>query len=112
MKHVHGSLRLRPEIIVAATTTSQDVKSKWNQARQGSRKLLLQVHDYKELLVRKAGVNWVVRSTRNTAVVFDIPIILKCACSEIPGQPTGPACKSPKVAVGLRYGTVHFMDLR
>jgi hypothetical protein len=35
------------EIIVAATTTSQDVKSKWNKARQGSRKLLLQVHEYK-----------------------------------------------------------------
>jgi hypothetical protein len=112
MKHVHGSLRLRPEIIVAATTTSQDVKSKWNQARQGSRKLLLQVHDYKELLFRKAGVNWVLRCTRNAAVVFDIPIILQCAWSEMPGQSTGPACKSPKVAVGLRYGTVHFMDLR
>jgi hypothetical protein len=107
-----GCLSLRHEIIVAATTTPEDVKSEGNQARKGSRKLLLQVQDYKELLVRNAAVNGVIRCTSNAAVVFEIPIILQCAWSETPGRSTGSACKSPKVAVRFRDGTVHFMDLR
>jgi WD40 repeat protein len=99
-------------IIVTATETPEDVESKWTQARQGSRELLLQGTDGRsKLLVRKAAVDGVPRCTCETAAMFDLDISSSSTWSETPAQSDAPASTSPKVAVGLGDGTVHFLEL-
>jgi hypothetical protein len=62
--------------VTATATTFEDVKSKWKQARQGSRELLLQVDDLNPP-ARKAAEEGVVLCTCKAAAVFDIHIGLQ-----------------------------------
>jgi WD40 repeat protein len=104
-----------PEIIVTPTAPSEDVVSECKQARQGSRgQLLLDVMNATELHVRKAALDRVARCTCKAAAVFDCSITCKSAWSDEtttarPGDRA--STSSPKVAVGLQDGTVHFMEL-
>jgi WD40 repeat protein len=107
------SLSLNPEIIVTATTTAtENVASKTKQARQGSRDLVLQRDGVKILNVRNAGLRGGDCCTCKATAVFDSIVQCKSAWSdETTAQPADRANTSPKVAVGLRDGTVHFMEL-
>jgi hypothetical protein len=99
------------EIVVTTSSTSEDVKSKWEQTRTGSRELRCQGNLERELLVWKAALKGVGRCTCKAAAVLVITIRSHSAWSETPGQATIPAYTSPKVAVGLYDRTVHFIEL-
>jgi hypothetical protein len=103
-----------PEIIVTETSTSNDVESEWKQARQGSRELILQAKymmRVQQLIVWKTTVDGVVRCTCKAVEVFEVPTISHSTGSETPGQSDASPRTLPKVAVELRDGTVHFMEI-
>jgi hypothetical protein len=124
-----------PEIIITPTAASEDVVSELIQASEGSQDLLLHGENDTQLHVRNAVLDGDVRCTCKASAVFDCEIAFKSAWSETtsaePGdrastspkvavglkdgtvpEPGDRAHTSPKVAVGLRDGTVHFMELR
>jgi WD40 repeat protein len=101
-----------PEIIITPTTASDDVVLELQQAPQGSRELLFQIIGKTKLHVRNAALDGAVRCTCKAAAVFDSMINCKYAWSEMTAQPDDRAGTSPKVAVGLWDGAVHFMQVR
>jgi phosphoserine aminotransferase len=101
-----------PEIIITPSAKSEDFVSEFKQARKGSRELLLEKMNYMMLLVWNAALDGVTRCTCKAAASFDSQIMSKSAWSETTAQSVDRPCTSPKVAVGLSNGTVHFMELR
>jgi hypothetical protein len=102
-----------PEISITPTTASEDVVSKFKQAQQGGRELLVETGDHsRELHVRNVALDGVTRCTCKAAVVFDSQIAYKSAWSETTANPVARASTLPSVAVGLDDRTVHFLKLR
>jgi hypothetical protein len=81
--------------------------------RSRHRDLLLQADRLFKLHVRNAAaLDGVARCTCKAAAVFDSAIQCKPPWSEATAQLGDRACTSPKVAVGLDDGTVHFVEVR
>jgi hypothetical protein len=100
-----------PEITITPTAASEDVVSELEKAQQGSRELLPQGHNTSKLHIRYVALDGVVRCSCKAAAVFDSEIYCESNWSETTAQPGDRASTSPKVAVGLEDGTVHFMEL-
>jgi hypothetical protein len=101
-----------PAIIVTTTSpVSEEIATALKQPEQGSRELLLDIPNYRELTVQNSALDGVARCTCKAAAVFDSNIWCISAWSETIAQPGDRASTSPKVAVGLVDGTVHFMEL-
>jgi WD40 repeat protein len=99
------------EIIVTPTAASDDDVAELKQTEQCSRELLFQQMSRSKLHVRNAALDRVARCKCMAAAMFDSEITCMSAWSETTSQPDGRASTSPKVAVGLFDGTVHFMKL-
>jgi hypothetical protein len=96
---------------ITPIAASEDVVSELKKAQQGSRELLPQGHNTSKLHIRYAALDGVVRCSCKAAAVFDSEIYCESTWSETTAQPGDRASTSPKVAVGLEDGTVHFMEL-
>jgi hypothetical protein len=97
-------------IVLAPTAASEDVVSELKQAEQGSRDLLATINET-ALHVWNAAHDRVDCCTCKATAVFDSRIMCGSTWSETNVQPGDRASASPKVAVGLLDGTVHFMEL-
>jgi hypothetical protein len=101
-----------PEIIITPTAASEDVVSELKQASEGSQDLLLETMNYDtKLHVWNAALEGMYCCTCKAAAVFDSDIYGKSAWSGTTAQLADREITSPKVAVGLYDGTVHFMEL-
>jgi hypothetical protein len=105
-----------PEIVITPNTAAvsqEDVASELKQASLGgSDSPLLQSTNKNKLHVRYAALDGTVRCTCKAVAVFDSTITSKFTWPETKtAYPGDRAPTSPKVAVGLDDGTVHFMEL-
>jgi hypothetical protein len=101
-----------PEIIMTPTATSEDIVSTLEQAQHGSGDPLLEFMGCDtKLHIRNAAFDAVDCCTCKTAAVFDRYVLWTSAWSETATRSDYRASNSPKMAVGLWDGTVHFMEL-